>query len=141
MPVYEIKNPAPVPPEKAAPFREDLEPVETVKALARVKRFKREWRRAKERESPGKTKVSLTPEGERDVRSMVERANSDLQKHGVLIHLSLIRDDEGFYIDVYDCTDGKVCNIVRDILIDVDELPHLLRNLQKETGLIIDKIL
>ncbi len=141
MPVYEIKNPNPLPPQKAVPLREDLDPAERVKYVERVGRFKTEWARRRKKELPASGRVTLSFEEEKEVRSMIDKVNMDLENHGVLIHLSLVRDEDGFSIDVYDCTSEKICTIVRDIVIDVGDLPSLLYNLQKETGLIIDKVL
>ncbi|HSR37069.1 MAG TPA: hypothetical protein VLL73_07780, partial [Desulfurivibrionaceae bacterium] len=74
------------------------------------------------------------------VRHLVERVNLSLDDHRILLHLVLVRTDEGYVLDVYDCTGNEACTVVRDFEIAIADLPLLLRNLEEEAGLLIDTI-
>jgi len=63
------------------------------------------------------------------------------EKQGIDMHLRLEKEEDGYVLDVFDCTDQKVCNLISDIEVPLDQIPHLIENLQKEVGLIIDTVL
>lgn len=125
------------------PFKTEtkVKNVDTVPPVEKIGNFRRQWQKNPERRNKEKGKKLLTEEESKTVRSMVEKVNKDLTSHNVLIHLVLTHDDDGFSLDVYDCTDNHVCKIVKDIIINVDDLPVLIRNLQQEVGLLIDTVL
>ncbi|MBC8318003.1 MAG: hypothetical protein H8E41_08855 [Desulfobulbaceae bacterium] len=79
------------------------------------------------------------PEGaERALQFLILQANSDFASHGIDIHLGLVKSGEGYKLDIYDCTDGHVCNLIKDNIIHIEELPVLIRNLQQEAGILLD---
>lgn len=128
---------------KIEPFRADkkVESVEGPMPVARIGDFIREWsrRRGEGQTRPGREKFSSTDGG--TLKKMLDRVNARLEEQRILLHLMLIRDaDGGYMIDVYDCTGGDRCSIVRDIVIDPDDLPLLLRNLEEETGILVDTV-
>jgi len=59
-------------------------------------------------------------------------------KHQVPIHLGLVRVNDGYEIDIYDCSDNRVCKIIREDGVHLDDLSTLFRNLQEESGILID---
>ena len=124
------------------PFKTEtkVKDVDNVPPVEKIGNFRRQWQKNQERKSNEKGKKLLTEEESKTVRSMVDKVNKDLTSHNVLIHLVLTHDEDGFSLDVYDCTDNQVCKIVKDIIINVDDLPVLIRNLQQEAGLLIDTI-
>lgn len=138
MVVYEVKNPQPAPVYTGKPDERKAEPVDALSPPARIGRFRKVWRRYRQRATSRRKKVLLSPAAERDVRSLIDTVNSHLDRNNIQIHLVLMQDEKGYALDVYDCTDNQVCRIVRDIVIDLDELPVLLGNLQEETGLLVD---
>ncbi|MBU0729904.1 MAG: hypothetical protein KKE17_13035 [Proteobacteria bacterium] len=140
MVIQEIKNPSPLPASSPEELRKDMDPAERAAHVKRIDRFSGAWNRRKSREDkPGK-RIALSEAEQNDVRNMIDRVNQNLESHGIMIHLVLIKDNDGFFLDVYDCTNEHVCTIVRDMVIDLDELPHLLANLHHETGLIVDTL-
>lgn len=140
MVVHEIKNPMPAQPTKLVPEERELDPVFAASAIARVKRFKQEMEKNREFERRRQGRRPLTPETHRTVREMVEHVNANLEKNGILVHLVLSKNEEGYAVDVYDCTNNQVCEVIRDIYIDLDDLPSLIRKLQQETGFIVDTV-
>ena len=140
MAVYEIKKPAPVPIKQPPPFRRDLSPVEKVLAATPVDQLLKRWRRTRERQGEGRQKAPLTQEARNDVRALIARTNAGLQHQSVPIRLVLAEEGDGYVIDVYDCQDENACRIVADIVIDLAELPVLLRNLDRESGILLDTI-
>ena len=138
MVIYEIKNPTGPQPTPPKPPRQDIDPVFAIEMAERVRRFKRIMTSGgPERRSTG-LRFGLDEETGQTVREMVSRVNQDLAKSGIAIHLLLARDDNGFYLDVYDCSGGESCEVIGDIVIGPDDLPGLLRKLQSETGFLVD---
>lgn len=79
------------------------------------------------------------PEGaERTLQALIFQANQDFVSHGVDIHLGLKKTGEGYELDIYDCTDGNVCKLVKDDTIHIQDLALLVRNLQQEAGILVD---
>lgn len=140
MAVYEIKKPTPVPVQHPPPIRKDLAPVERVEMVTPVDKLLKRWRRPKERQGEGRRKAPLSQEARNDVRALIARTNDGLQRQSVPIRLVLAEDGDGFVIDVYECHDHDACRIVGDIVIDLTELPLLLRNLDRESGILLDTV-
>jgi hypothetical protein len=79
------------------------------------------------------------PEGaERALQLLILQTNQDFISHDIAIHLGLVKSSEGYQLDIYDCTDGHVCKLVKDKTIHIEELPKLIRNLQQEAGILLD---
>ena len=140
MAVYEIKKPTPIPVKKPTPIRKDLSPVEKVVAATPVDKLLKRWRRTKERQGEGRRKAPLTQEAKNDVRTLITKTNTDLQLQSLPIRLVLTEEDDGYVIDIYDCHDANACRIIGDLTINLDELPVLLRNLDRESGILVDTI-
>ena len=135
----EIKFPRPI---RIDPYRADrkVEAVDNVPPIARIGAFKREWNRRRGEAFQGRQPQPLGPDEADGVRLLVERVNTSLADHNVLLHLVLLKTDEGYLVDVYDCTSQTACTVVRDLEVSLEDLPVLLRNLQEEAGLLIDTI-
>ena len=78
------------------------------------------------------------PRAERAVRLLIERANKDLKQHSIKVHLSLHSVENDYILDIYDCSDNLVCNVVADAIIPLKDIPMLIRHLQEEAGILID---
>ena len=79
------------------------------------------------------------PEGaEKTLQALIIEANQDFIARGVDIHLGLKKTDAEYELDIYDCTDGNVCKLVKDDAVHIEDLVSLVRNLQKESGILID---
>ncbi len=138
MVIYEIKKPNGPPPTPPRPPRPDIDPVFAIEMAERVRRFKRIMTSGRPKPRSGDLRFGLDGDTGRTVREMVRRVNRDLAKSGIAIHLLLARDENGFYLDVYDCSSNERCEIIGDIVIAPDDLPELLRKLQSETGFLVD---
>jgi hypothetical protein len=138
MPVYEIKNPAPIAvPAGADPRR--TEPVAAVHSVIRVRHLGRRWPQAQ----PARHKeegAAAEPDGLTAARQLIEEANVALLNHDVAIHLSLVPHEEFLSLEIYDCTDNLACRVLEDRRIALPELPEFVRRLSREAGLLIDTI-
>lgn len=154
----EIKFPRPI---RIDPYRSEkkVDPIDGPAPVARIGAFKREWqrnreeRRQKERRQQERRQQerrqkerrhkeqSFFPSAEEtSVRRLVEQVNTHLENQKILIHLVLIKDEHGYSLDVYDCTGNEQCSIIGDVVIDLNDLPVLLKNLQQEAGILLDTI-
>ena len=79
------------------------------------------------------------PEGaEKTLQALIFQANQNFLTHGVAIHLGLKKSQEGYELDIYDCTDGNICKLVKDDTVHIEDLALLVRNLQQEAGILLD---
>jgi len=134
----EIKFPRPI---RIDPYRSEkkVEPIDGLTPVARIGAFAREWQRNREeRRQQGQALFPSTEETA--VRRLVEQVNSHLENQKIFIHLVLIKDELGYSLDVYDCTGNEQCAIIGDVVIDLNDLPVLLKNLQQEAGILLDTI-
>jgi len=134
----EIKFPRPI---QIASYRpkKKVEPADGAAPVARVGAFKREWQRNRE-ERRRKAESLLSPPEAGTLRRLVAQVNAHLERRSIPIHLVLSRNEQGYAIDVYDCTDGEHCAIIADVIIDLDDLHVLLKNLEQEAGLLFDTV-
>ena len=141
MVVYEIKNPTlVVSPTSAKEKERDVDPVFDIEMASHVKRFEKVYEQSRDHRQNPEKEPSGHWRSHDTVREMVERVNNNLEKHGILVHLVLKKDEDGFSVEVYDCTSNEVCEIIRDMIVDLNDLPALIRKLQQETGFIVDTV-
>ena len=133
----EIKFPRPI---RIDPYRrgKKVEPIDNLSAVARIGAFTRDWQRNRE-DRRNQSLDPPTPE-EASVRHLVQQVNTHLENQNILIHLVLIKNQNGYSLDVYDCTGNEQCAIIGDVAIDLNDLPMLLKNLQQEAGILLDTI-
>jgi len=134
----EIKFPRPI---RIDPYRSEkkVDPIDGLTPVARIGAFTREWQR--NREERRQKEQALFPSTEEPaVRRLVAQVNTDLEKQKIPLHLVLIKDERGYSLDVYDCTGNEQCSIIGDVIIDLNDLPALLKNLQQEAGILLDTI-
>lgn len=118
-----------------------VEAVEGPMPVARIGAFKREWNRRRGEEQAGREPEAYSLTDEETIRKLLGRVNASLEEQRILLHLVLIRDEGGgFQLDVYDCTGADQCRIVKDMVVSLEDLPILLRNLEEETGILVDTI-
>ncbi len=105
-----------------------------ISAVMPIKHVQRRWYRGHEErpEEEERSDVGLALE------QLVDQVNASLEAHGVEIHIALVRKEEGYALDIYDCTDLDVCRIIKTESVDISELPLLLKNLQEGAGLLVD---
>jgi len=126
---------------RIGPYRTEkkVAPIGGLATVARIGAFKREWQR--NREDRRQQEQSLFPLSEETaLRRLVEQVNAHLENQNILIHLLLIKKEHGYSIDVYECTGEEQCSLIGDVVIDLNDLPVLLKNLQQEAGILLDTI-
>ena len=133
----EIKFPRPIRVNRYDP-KKKIAPIDGLSQVARIGAFTREWQRNREDHRQQEQLLPL-PE-ETSVRRLVEQVNTHLENQRIPIHLVLIKDEHGYSLDVYDCTGNEQCAIIGDVVIDLNDLPALLKNLQQEAGILLDTI-
>jgi hypothetical protein len=134
----EIKFPRSI---RIDPYRSEkkVDPIDGINRVARIGAFTREWQR--NREERRQQEQALYPATEETaVRRLVTQVNSHFENQKIPIHLVLIKSEHGYSLDVYDCTGDEQCSIIGDVVIDLNDLPVLLKNLQQEAGLLLDTI-
>lgn len=133
----EIKFPRPI---RIDPYRKEkkVEPIDGLSPVARIGAFTREWQR--NREGRRQQEQAFSSPEESAVRRLVEQVNTHFANQKILLHLVLIKDEHGYSLDVYDCSGKEQCSIIGDAVIDLNDLPALLRNLQQEAGILLDTI-
>lgn len=134
----EIKFPRPI---RIDPYRKEkkVDPIDGLSPVARIGAFTREWQRNREERRQQEQALFSSTE-ESGVRRLVEQVNAHLKNQKILIHLVLIKDEHGYSLDVYDCSGNEQCSIIGDAVIDLNDLPALLKNLQQEAGILLDTI-
>lgn len=144
MVIYEIKDPgAVVTNVQPKPSRPDLEPaipVQQSKAIGRLLGGRRE-QGGHGREGRRRSMIAADDVAMREVQRLIEEINAQLAAQGTMIHLTMVVNEEGVAIDLYDCSDGDTCRCIHDISIDIMDLPILLARLTKKTGIMVDTVL
>lgn len=129
----EFKFPRPLDWSKFTDARQVRE-VYGVSAVLPIKHIKRRWQRTHE-ERPTKeeeNQVGLA------LDQLINQVNHNLEAHGVDIHIVLQRKEDGYGLDIYDCTGEDACRIMQAKSVDLADLPVLLKNLQEGAGLLVD---
>ncbi len=121
--------------------RKDVIPTQPVSEIRAIDHllYTREWGR--DRKKRRRKIMALDGDGVRRARKLIEHVNANLEACGILMHLVLIEDENGFALDVYDCSGAEVCQVIHDIEIGLHELPSLLVRLQMESGIMFDRVL
>lgn len=134
----EIKFPRPI---RIDPYRHEkkVEPVDATVSVAKIGAFRREWQRSRE-ERRSQAESLLPPSKTEYLRHLVSQVNAHLEARHIPIHLVLSKKEAGYIIDVYDCTGDERCVVIGDVLIDLNDLQILLKNLQQESGILFDTV-
>lgn len=143
MVVFEIKDSAAVVTTSLPkPLRKDMSPALAVQHVQAIGDLL--TRRDQGREKGGQKGRRMVPLEEVSVREicrLLEETNHQLERQGTMIHLLLVADDTGFAIDLYDCSDGNVCQIIHDVSLGVNDLSVLLSRLTQKVGIMVDTVL
>ena len=115
--------------------------VDGVNPVHPIGAYLREWqRRRRGMQRTEREPVPLPASREKAVKRLIERVNEHFGQRQIKLRLVLTKEVDGYSLDVYDCASDQASTIIRDIVVGVDELPHLLRNLQDEAGILIDTV-
>jgi hypothetical protein len=141
--VYELKNPTP-PTADPEPIRKDLQPPLPIGRVRRVDPLvlRQEWekrKKTKRKESGVREELPPRPPlAEKSIHDLIQQTNEDLNASGVPVQLVLAKTEEGFALDIYDCSDDAVCTVTQEVPLDLDNLLTILDNLEHEAGIIIN---
>ena len=135
----EFKFPQPPRIEPGARGR-GVDRIDGIISVLPVKRYWRKWRKNKDRHYLKGVDKSLPDGAEKTLQILVDNVNENLQKHQVPIHIALVRIDNGYEIDIYDCSDNRVCRIIRENEVHFEDLSTLFHQLQEESGILIDTV-
>jgi len=136
--VYEVRNPTP-PPTDPEPIRKDLHPPLPIGRVRPVDPLvlRSEWEKRKRNRSVEEIQ-SRPPLAEKSIREMIRQTNDDLLANGVPLHLVLAQNEEGFALDIYECSEDTVCELAQEVPLDLNNLLTTLDNLEHETGIIVN---
>ncbi|MBI5557360.1 MAG: hypothetical protein HY885_06945 [Deltaproteobacteria bacterium] len=136
--VYETRNPNPGPGEPAPVAGEIRPPLPAGRARPTGRAALRQaWANRQVRVYEENMVVPI-PVTERDIQHVLSQVNEDLVANGLPLHLVFARNEAGYGVDVYDCSDGEVCRLTHDVTLKIEDLTTTLDNLRHETGIIID---
>ncbi len=141
--VYEVRNPTPSPSDPR-PIRKEVPPPLPIGRVRPVDPLvlRQEWAKRKKNKrtesSPREYIQSRPPLAEKSIRELVTQTNEDLAASGVPLHLALVKNEEGFTLDVYDCSDNTGCELSQEVPLDLDNLLTILDNLEHEDGIIVN---
>jgi len=142
MVVYEIKDPAAVLTTVPKALRSDISPALEVQQLHAIGHLSSKLQPGRERGGrQHRRPVPLDQPSQREVCRLLEQINQQLERQGTMIHLVLVADDDGFVIDLYDCSDQQACRVIHDISIGINDLPLLLARLTQKVGIMVDTML
>ncbi|MCX5865665.1 MAG: hypothetical protein NT087_06025 [Deltaproteobacteria bacterium] len=140
---YEIRNPTPPPPDPS-PIRKGVHPPLPIGRVRHVDPLvlRQEWEKRKKNRSKETGSQEGTPPrpplAEKSIHQMIKQANEDLAASGVPLHLVLAKNDEGFALDIYNCSDDAVCQMTQEVPLDLNNLLTTLDNLEHEAGIIVN---
>ncbi len=120
--------------------KRQVEKIDSITPVLPVKRFWRRWQKNKDRIFVKGVEENLPEGSEKMLQILIDKANQNFIAHHIDVHLALVKGKDGYEIDVYDCTGNRVCQLIRDDEIHLDDLPNLLRNLQRQSGILIDTV-
>ena len=103
-----------------------------------INHYTRRWREERNRPYLEEVDENLPPGAEKALQMLISKVNRHLEEANVAVHLGLVKEENGYALDIYDCTSGLACFLVKDDSIHINDLPELLRNLQQEVGILID---
>lgn len=141
MTVYEIKDPKPVPSaESIKTRRRKIVPVLPAAAIKPIDSLalKNEWQEEKGKESQA-PKEPASESVLRSARAVINLINTHLETLKRGIHIALKERGNSYFLDVHDCSDGKLCDKVAEMPIVIADLPILLKRLKQEAGFLVDK--
>ncbi|MCB2181713.1 MAG: hypothetical protein KQH63_06800 [Desulfobulbaceae bacterium] len=115
-----------------------LREISGIDPLLPINHHPNRWRKEKNRPYLEEVEENLTDQAEKDLQLLIDRVNRNLEESHVAIHLGLVKLEKRYALDIYDCTGGQVCLLVKDDAVHISDLPKLLKNLQEQAGILID---
>ena len=69
---------------------------------------------------------------ETKVPLMLTQVNADMAANGLPLHLVFARNEAGYALNVYDCSDTELCRLTRDVPLNFEELTATLETLRQQ---------
>lgn len=141
--VYQINDPAPQP-RPPAPIGREVAAIPAVAGIRPTGETRLRQLLLRTREGGRRrgveygTPLATVGQAEKSIRSTLVQVNADLAAHGLPLHFVFTKNENGFALDLYDCSYSEACRLTYDVPISFDNLPGVLGNLQHETGIIVD---
>ncbi|MFP3982579.1 MAG: hypothetical protein ACLFV2_02670 [Desulfurivibrionaceae bacterium] len=111
---------------------EEVTPVVSLNHMARL------WRRRRGRRYLGEEDEKFLSEMEKNLQTAVDQINENFQANNIDIHLSVARVRNKYVLDIYDCSDQRLCRLIGKKGVDLDDLPEFFRRLQEKVGVVLD---
>ncbi len=141
--VHEVRNPSPTP-EAPAPVAQNVRPVRPKGEARAVDNLvlRQAWEREQERKrQPSARQGIVSLSNTRPVNSIrrtIRQVNEDMTSKGLPIHLVLARHEDGYAVDIYDCSYGDSCRLTYDVPLELNNLTVTLDKMEHQTGIIVD---
>jgi len=139
--VYQPNDPAPLP-HDPAPVDREVPPADPVVPTPRTGEARLRQLHLPQggslRRTDYYTSQATVGQAEKSIRYSIGQVNAEMAAQGSSLHLVFARHENGFAVDVYDCSYNEACRLAYDVPIPLDNLPGVLGNLQHETGIIVD---
>lgn len=115
-----------------------LNKVEEVTPTVSLNHMARLWRRRRGRRYLGEEDEKFLSEMEKSLQSAVDQINENFQANSIDIHLSVARVRNKYVLDIYDCSDQRLCRLIGKKGVGLDEIPEFLHRLQEQVGVVMD---
>jgi len=140
--VYQLNDPAPQP-HGPEPLGREVVPVAAIAGIrppgdARLRQLLLQARESGQPESTGYSSRNTMEQAEKSIRYTLGQVNEEMAAHGLPLHLVFAKSENGFALNVYDCSYDEACRLSYDVPVPLDRLAGVLGNLLRETGIIID---
>ena len=140
--VYQPDDPAPLP-RPPEPINREVPPTTPVERIrqvgdARLRQLLLHTGAGGRRRNAEYTIPGTVGQAEKSIRYTIGQVNADMAAQGLPLHLVFAKHENGFALDVYDCSYNEACRVSYDVPIPLDNLPGILGNLEHETGIIVD---
>jgi len=141
MAIYEVKDAKPAPAsEGIKPRRKDVKPL--IKAgsarIVDLLQLSGEGRAADKNRSRHDREALEPVDIEESAQRLIRHINRQLEMLDIQLHLTLFKETNGYFLDIHDCRNGKVCSKIAEEPIDIDDLPDLLQRLRQQAGILLD---
>ncbi|MFO7760849.1 MAG: hypothetical protein ACQES8_08905 [Thermodesulfobacteriota bacterium] len=118
--------------EPIRPHRlEDITPVVSLNYMARL------WQRRRGRQYLGEEEELLS-EAEKNLQLLVNQVNENFRANGIEVHLSVARFRNKYILDIYDCSDKRLCRLIGKKGVGLEDFPEFLRRLQEQVGIVLN---
>lgn len=140
--VYQLNDPTPQP-RSPEPLGREVGPIAAIAGIrppgdARLRQLLLQARESGRSEGVEYSARNTMAQAEKSIRYTLGQVNEEMAAHGRPLHLVFAKNENGFALNVYDCSYNESCRLSYNVPIPLDRLAGILGNLLHETGIIID---